>query len=71
MKDIVKSKSECSFGRMVRSVGRLERERVEIGARVDMGKYRQERKSLFRILEILFRFEIGQKLTGSEEVQVF
>ena len=36
MEDIVKSKSECSFSRMVRSVGRLEL--VKIGARVDVGK---------------------------------
>ena len=28
---------------------------------------RRERKSLSRILEMLFRFEIGRKLDGSEE----
>ena len=28
---------------------------------------RRERKSLSRILEMLFRFEIGRKLAGSEE----
>ena len=33
---IVKSKRECSFSRMVRSIGGLKR--VEIGTRVDVGK---------------------------------
>ena len=36
VEDIVKSKRECSFSRMVRSVGGLKR--VEVGARVDVGK---------------------------------
>ena len=36
VEDIIKSKSESSFSRMVRSVGRLER--VKIGAGVDVGK---------------------------------
>ena len=36
VEDIVKSKHECSFSRMVRSVGGLKG--VKIGARVDVGK---------------------------------
>ena len=66
MEDIVKSKSECSFSRMVRSVSRLES--VKIGAGIDVGEKPGKKESLQDlrdIVQVRDRAEVG-RIRGRE-----